>query len=194
MVDGSESTGRAFASMLLVKTQGDLTWRQAAAALELPERLGYSLARTGAARLNTDTGTFVEAVLDHTRCHSAAPVDYRAKEHIAMTDFRPQPALAQLRAHLRVPHLRDLLLRERIWTLWALGHPALVATTRDTKVKKARAATQRRRWTADATARLVEWCDDFELKAPAHRHDDRGRSGARRRRGLRRHGRRARRP
>ncbi len=101
MVDGSESTGRAFASMLLVKTQGDLTWRQAAAALELPERLGYSLARTGAARLNTDTGTFVEAVLDHTRCHSAAPVDYRAKEHIAMTDFRPQPALAQLRAHLR---------------------------------------------------------------------------------------------
>ena len=101
MVDRSESTGRAFASMLLVKTQGDLTWRQAAAALELPERLGYSLARTGAARLNTDTGTFVEAVLDHTRCHSAAPVDYRAKEHIAMTDFRPQPALAQLRAHLR---------------------------------------------------------------------------------------------
>lgn len=163
MLRTSDPTGRAYCSMLLVKSQGSCTWQQAGAELELPHTLAYNVARTGTANLLVPAPTLVDTLIDLAKKLTASePIDFAERRNIAIRLMRPD-ALRLLRLHLEAPHLQDLMLRERIWHDWAHGHPALIARPDDTPLERSRTANQRKRWTRHHTRALTDWCQTMAL-------------------------------
>jgi hypothetical protein len=157
MLTTSTATGRTFASMLVVKTQQQCTWKQAAAMLGIPATLAHNIPRTGTARTTVHATTLVDELLHGAQAHE--PIDYRRRERIAL-HLHHDNALNELRQHLKAPHLSDLMLRERVWTDWALGHPALAARPHDTPRERERTANQRKRWTPQLADQLQHWCTE----------------------------------
>lgn len=166
MWDGSSVTGRCYACLTYLKVTQNCTWSEASALLELTPQIGNSVSRVGARDLHADASAFVQVVLNAFTGHPAAAstarpsVDFRARRAWVVATISAPRALRSLREHLHQPHLTRELLAERLWTQWALAHPALVPGRLQTsRLQRQRAATQRHRWTTGDRQRLTDWCE-----------------------------------
>ncbi|QSR28765.1 hypothetical protein CFH99_24390 [Nocardioides aromaticivorans] len=150
----SESTGRCYASMLLVKLTRSSTWAEAGAALNLPQDIASQVARTGTAKL-IDDKRFTEIVA--RLVHEPATIDWRARERRMYALLDDQKWIAATAQEAGVPHLVAGLVRERLWALWAQGHPRVqLQRWPMSRSERQQVANQKRRLTAAQVQTMLD--------------------------------------
>lgn len=158
----SESTGRGFASLALLKMATGSTWSVVGASLGFSTDVARHLARQGKAEL-TDESAFIDYLV---RTSPTEQLDWRSREQQAWAVMHDVGSLQDLAAVLASPHLDLLVLRERLWAEWALGHPAILKQTWPTQPRdRARLASQRRRWSAKQSQSLANWMNALHVTA-----------------------------
>ncbi len=165
---GGQIAGRCYAALSYVKYTQAMTWLDAARLLEIPQKLGYSVSRVGARNLTSRPSDFVEQVAHLMEIPDPeGPIDYADRRAFVTGLAADTMLLSSMRNELGRPHLNTSLLTERVWTLWAGGHPLLTPGLASAeRIDRQRAATQRKRWTPEDTTRLIRWCE----RASPRRH------------------------
>lgn len=142
--------------MALVKMSTGYTWAMVGHLLSLPPNVARHVARKGKQEL-------MDEVSFMTVLRNVAPpagIDWREREHQAITLLGHDASLAAAADAVGARHIEPCLLREYIWSGWAYGHPWWPSITWPaSKNQRARAANQRRRWRPEHSARLLAWLD-----------------------------------
>ena len=161
-IQGSETTGRAFAALTLAKTITGSTWEQAGRILGLPDDLSTQVARVGKRHLVLADHDFVDLVLSHT---PARPADYRERECVAESLLSAPEFVDDVVARLNHRAAMPQLVAERLWRNWCLAHPVLRPgpAPPPTRTARRRLASQRARWTADDDATVIAVLNEWDV-------------------------------